>query len=141
MNTIDSSKVTATTLQGLSAHDAIDFIRAAYPAEVVKTHKRPRLLERDHTANDAIEYAKDLSKYEHAKDLYDSQEKERDTEINRLNDLLENYLKEQSGLTRLPQATQARVWGYAWDKGHAYGYTEVWSYLNDLVDLFDGIEF
>lgn len=32
----------------------------------------------------------------------------------------------------------SRMYGYAWDKGHAYGYMEVYYYFQDLVEVFNG---
>lgn len=102
--------------------------------------KKPR--EPDYTVTDAQRFAfemetyeKDLTEYENQKKFYAE-----------MQDELDIYLKQrvwnEAGLAsiNLSQERKEKIWDYAWEQGHSYGYYEVYSYLNDLVDLFNGIK-
>jgi len=90
------------------------------------------------TSEQALKYAQDLAKYEDAILQYKSKKAEYDAQYNILNTILEQYIWNISGLTKLvPEDRQRKVWNLAWEKGHSNGYYEVYLELCQLVELFD----
>lgn len=39
----------------------------------------------------------------------------------------------------LPEVLVERMWGYAWQEGHAFGYANVEAVLSDLDEMFRGL--
>lgn len=39
-------------------------------------------------------------------------------------------------LETIPEQYREKIYNFAWDLGHAYGYKEVLLYLQDLADIF-----
>lgn len=46
------------------------------------------------------------------------------------------FIQDEAGLNSVPEQYRLKVFGYAWDKGHAYGYYEVYNKLVSLIDIF-----
>jgi len=40
---------------------------------------------------------------------------------------------------RIPEPFRQYAWDTAWDEYHAYGYTEIFARLTDIVDVFEKI--
>lgn len=72
----------------------------------------------------------ELSSYREKKDFYLS-------ERHRLHSLLEDKVKEDSGLNQIPEQYRDKVYSYAYQKGHGSGMSEVKCYLEELVEIFN----
>lgn len=114
---------------------AADFLRSEYPPYPNKP-KKP-FLGKDHTSKDATEYSKLLSEYEADMVTYRTEKHAYSTEVNKLDNVFEDYMKEISGFYNLPEKMQEKIWRKAWEDGHSSGYTEVYYHLRELVNLFD----
>ena len=122
-------------LNGKSVHENIVLAQAAYKPYPLPMLK-PFLLNRNATITEAKEYAVALEEYEKQKPAYDIAKKEVQ-EYNRKIDLaVGDYIKEESGLTKLPEHTQAKVWRKAYEDGHSNGFYSVYQELEELVELF-----
>lgn len=129
---------TKKSFEGLSIHDAINYTKEL--VSVLPTLNKPRrpVLVPNCTSEEATVFAEDLKKYESIKDLYLEDRKARGDESSKIYDVLEDHLKEESGMyDNVPEHMWDKVWNYAWEKGHSSGYSEVYSYLQELVELFE----
>lgn len=45
---------------------------------------------------------------------------------------------EEAGLSHLPEEIQGRIFAKAWGKGHSFGNSEVFNYLLEYSELFEG---
>jgi len=73
------------------------------------------------------QYTIELEKYHAALKLYRE-------ESNRLERLFKIEALEEVGLSDHPKAD--KIFAYAWEQGHAYGYSEVFIHLRDIAELF-----
>lgn len=71
--------------------------------------------------------------------LYDDEVKRLNTEKNKVRDKLTNEIYdaivEYVGKKHINREKATKIWGYAYDKGHSYGYNEVLTYLYEIADL------
>jgi hypothetical protein len=51
--------------------------------------------------------------------------------------LIEEFIKSESGLKKIPKEYQDKVWSNAYNDGHSDGYYEVYLKLISLVEIFD----
>lgn len=49
-------------------------------------------------------------------------------------------LEDETGSDRFPEAFRSRLWGYAWQEGHAYGYESVANQYRELMEMMDGFD-
>ncbi len=75
------------------------------------------------------EYQKLSKEYETNNDFYESESK-------RLYDILDDIIREDSGLNGIPEQYRDKVYSYAYENGHSSGYIEIYNYLLDLVEIF-----
>lgn len=94
-------------------------------------------LSRKPTAEEARYYARQLDIYE-ANKLAIKEQKELTKEIRqKAFEDFENYVKDLAGLFDIPEQYQANVWSLAYQRGHSSGYSEVYTNLVDLVEIFN----
>lgn len=75
----------------------------------------------------------DFSKYENKVEYSRQNRTAWRDENNRLTELFKNDLFQEFGVQNNPKREKA--WLIAWDKGHAMGFSEVYSEFSDLVEL------
>lgn len=129
-------KITRQDLEKLNVYEAIVYVGGLEP-EYIQRPSKP-ILASKHTAVEVKEYAKNLEQYDIDLAEYSVKEKA-DNEVRiALNEVLEDYIKDMSGLYDIvPKANQNKVWAYAWQQGHSSGYSEIYNYLQELVELFE----
>jgi hypothetical protein len=81
-------------------------------------------------------YAEDLAAYEAEKEVYDKAAREAQDHNRKVYALIENLIREESGLNFIPEQYRDRVYAHAWQTGHSSGYSEVYNHLCELVDIF-----
>lgn len=55
-----------------------------------------------------------------------------------ISELIEEFVKVDSGLTTVvPEKYRDKIYRIAWDRGHSSGYSEVYNYLIELVEVFE----
>lgn len=95
-------------------------------------------LNKNHTSDDAKIYAKALAEYEKIKLENEAHNKELRPYNQKVTELLENFMKEVSGLNKnVPEKSRDKVWSKANYDGHSSGNGEVFTILIDLIDLFE----
>ena len=127
------------TLEGLSVHQAESEIRV-YLSILHSKEVRPiRPILHTNTPN-----KEELEEYNSKLDVYTKESAEYEKSVNaykeefvRLYGLLEDMIKEDSGLNTIPEQYRDKVYSYAYQQGHSSGYGEVYNYLLDLVDIFE----
>jgi len=123
-------------LENLSVYEAEKQIKNYLRTFQVSKPKEPLLASNKPTKENIDDYAKkleqynlDLVKYKIENDFFKS-------EYKRLYELLEDLIKENSGLNNIPEQYRSKVYQYACQQGHGSGYGEVYGYLLDLVGIF-----
>jgi predicted RNase H-like nuclease (RuvC/YqgF family) len=131
-------KITAKKLEDMFGEDvyaAIKHVRENHidwPERPVK----PRLAS-NHSAVDAKQYTKDLEKYETANASYKVELSKIQEHNSDMDSELEIFMKEASGLNKhVPEEKRGKLWSKAWEDGHSSGYSDVYTHLCELVDLF-----
>ena len=125
-------------IDGLNIYEAQDKIREYLSSLFVSKPSVPKLKSNSPSQEEMkiysealLSYEKDLEDYRYKNDFY------REERI-RLYDLLEDKVKEESGLNDIvPEEYRAKVYSYAYQQGHGSGYSEVYNYLLDLVNIFE----
>lgn len=85
----------------------------------------------------AQKYAEELAVYEANNEIY-KQEKEKAQEHNRKVDtLIENLIREESGLNSIPEQYRDKVYRHAYQTGHSSGFSEIYNHLLDLIEIFE----
>lgn len=88
------------------------------------------------TAQDHLDYAKELKVYEEEMEAYRTLRAECAAHNFAIEQEVETRIKEDSGLNSIPEQYRDKVWRYAWEEGHSAGYHEVQIHLINLVDIF-----
>lgn len=83
------------------------------------------------------EYAVKLEQYEEELREYNKHYKEYKELSSRIEELKERYIRFESGLNKIPEQYQDKVYNYAYEAGHSNGYSEVLNELYDLVQIFN----
>lgn len=89
------------------------------------------------TVEDAKIVLSQLEEYERLKKIYDQDLIAIEAFNAEIEEAVFAFMKEESGLLTIPKQYQDGVYGYAWNQGHAYGHSEVYSHLQELVKIFD----
>lgn len=119
-----------------SVYDVIEFAENTFQVEFPARLTKP-LLTSNPTSEDAMEFAKKLAEWEVALPVFHADVNQRMDHNQKVDLLIEEYIKRESGFYDIPKRSQSKVWNKAWEDGHSSGYGEVYSHLRELVDLFD----
>jgi hypothetical protein len=123
-------------LEKYTAYEACEHIRKLEPLYTSRPSKPT--LKINASSSEAKQYATELEQWEISLVEYTANKEIRDIEARQLYDVLEDYLKEESRFYQyVPKESQNKVWSYAWKQGHSLGYSQVYNYLLELVDLFE----
>lgn len=116
-------------------YDMIDLIQNSNKYEYSDKPIKPKL-KHPHTSSDVAVYANELIKYETELKAYEENLGKYQIERYRLNDLIEKFIREESGLNYIPVQYRDKVYSYAYSEGHSNGYYEVYNKLLSLVEIF-----
>ena len=95
------------------------------------------ILKNSSDINEVENYAELLKKYNQDLINYKKECEIWATKYDQIEDLIVKYIKEKSGLFNIPEKYQNHVFSLAYEYGHSSGYGSVYSYLVDLVRIFD----
>jgi len=112
--------------------DQLQKFRYSYPVTPIK----PRLAIK-HTADEATRYSIDLKDYEREMEIYNAEKKEIIAHNNKVDKLIEDWVKEDTGLNDIPAQYRDKVYSLAYSHGHSGGHREIRNYLIDLVNIFN----
>ena len=111
--------------------------------EFPKGHAKPYLKREDQHDVEKVEaYAKELKKYKDETPAYMEARRKYSEETERLTVLFEVDALREVGLTFGPNheahPAAQRAFDYAWEQGHAYGYSEVFNHLLQIAEVILG---
>lgn len=124
------------TLEGLTIYKAESEIREYLNTLWVDKPREPLLNSNKPTKEDIDSYTTKLELYSTDLAGFKTKNEFYKSENSRLYSLLEDLIKEESGLNEIPEQYRAKVYSYAYQQGHSSGYSEVYNYLLDLVGIF-----
>lgn len=124
-------------IEGLSIYEAEKQIKEYLSPLFVSKPVQPKLKSQTPTEEELKVYKTQIREYEVALDKYKTEDAFYRKEGSRLFDLLEEKIKEDSGLNDIPEQYRNKVYSYAWEQGHSSGFGEVYNYLCSLVNIFN----
>lgn len=101
-----------------------------------KRNPKP-MLPTKHGAAEVLKYADQLKEWEDSKEIYDNKIKIRKERESNIISIVESFIKDESGLDKIPKQYQDKVYYRAYSDGHSNGYYEVYLKLVELVEIFD----
>jgi len=116
-------------------YKAIEWAQKQY-GEYPKAPKRP-VLQSKHTSEEAKNYVVLLEQYEKDDTEYKTQKDLWTTNKRKVNDVIEQFIKNQAGLDTVPEQYREKISAKAYADGHSNGYYEVFQHLCSLVDIFN----
>ena len=125
------------TLEGLSVYEAEKEIREYLTDLYVTKPFVPKLKSNTPNSEEMKIYSDSLLEFEKALEQYKFKNDFYKIESSRLYALLEEKIKEDSGLNDIPKQYRDKVYSYAYELGHSSGYGEVYHYLCNLVNIFE----
>jgi len=124
--------------EGHSVMELLEYLQGENPHRFNNPEKPKKpSINYSHTSIEAKQYAKDLEIWEELIRNYEKEKevwREKDNEINLL---MRSFIIKESGLDKIPEQVQEKVWRKAYEDSNSAGYYEVYQNLNELVDLFD----
>jgi len=88
------------------------------------------------TPSELRAYADAVEEYEKYNRKREAASKKQRDAVPNTGELLEGFIRHASGLNDIPKQYQDKVYRIAWDRGHSSGYSEVYYYLVELVEIF-----
>lgn len=82
-------------------------------------------------------YAEAMEKYENYEVAKEEARKIQSEEAINVYEIIVEFIKEKSGLNTIPEKYREKVYRFAYENGHSSGYTEVYYYLQELVEIFE----
>ncbi len=124
-------------IDGLSIYEAESKIREYLRELYVSKPKEPSLKSLKPTEEDMTLFLSEKEKYKIDLEEYKIKNTFYGDESMRLYPLLEEKIKDDSGLNSIPEQYRDKVYSYAYEQGRGSGYGEVYHYLCNLVEIFD----
>lgn len=115
----------------------IDLIQNSNKFDYPTTPYLPRLKSTSPTESEVIEYVSKREKYDSDLEQYRKMKTLYDAEKNRLDILIEEFIKDYSGLNDIPEMYRGKVYSIAYSDVHSYGMAEVYNKLTSLVEIFN----
>lgn len=82
-------------------------------------------------------YLEKKKEYDNLMSSYPTIEKSAQENNSKIIEAIEDFIRKESGLTEIPKQYQDKVYSYAYQQGHSYGYCEVFNILLNLVEIFE----
>lgn len=125
------------TLQAFGNVDAaIEYAKTQYGAYPKENLRKPVLPVR-HDSELIAKYYAEYMEYEKALEMSNKKQKAYQYKVNEINEIIIDFIKEESGLNTIPEQYRANVYSKAYEKGHGFGFYEIYSELCSLVELFN----
>lgn len=134
-NTVDDI-ISSYNSDSMSIHDITNKVISSNEYKYPETLVIPKL-SHNHTSVDAKKYAEDLELYENEKKSYHEKLNLHRNESYRLESLIEEFIKEESGLNTIPEYYREKVYSYAYEQSRSNGYSELFNTLRDLIYIFE----
>lgn len=137
---IKETKLTVQYLEEYFGDNVSAAIKHARETQTLKYPDKPAKPSpgKNITSAEVRVYADLLEAYEKELKIYNKNLGAYQKESTEINNIIEEYMKEISGLNSIvPADRRDKVWGKAWSDGHSSGYYEVYTYLRELVNIFE----
>ncbi len=121
--------------QTQSIENAISFAKDSY-GEYPSRPKKP-ILKHNANSTEVLEYADLLKIWETDNENYKAAIEEYNKTKTQINQVLEDFIKDEACLNTIPEQYRENVYAKAWNDGHSNGYYEVYCQLVSLVEIFD----
>ena len=121
-------------LKGSTIGEVIEWARGMKPMYPSCKVKKPTLLP-NHTVEQIDAYREAFKEYTKANEIYQKEKQEFQDASTAIDNAVEEFIKEESGLLDLPEDKRNKVWAKAYEDRHGSGFLEVYHELCDLVDL------
>jgi hypothetical protein len=118
-----------------SVENAIQFAKDSY--DEYPSQPRKPFLKNNANSTEVLEYAELLKNWEIDNGNHKVNVENYRKNINQINEVIVEFIKDESGLNSIPEQYREKVYAKAWSDGHSNGYHEVYSELVSLVELFD----
>jgi len=95
---------------------------------------KPPVLPKNPTPDDYRKHATALEGHADVVETFNKARQAYDNEECRIDNLAMEAMLKDVGLDKHPK--RAKIYYYAWERGHSGGYNDVWCVLCDIADLF-----
>lgn len=96
---------------------------------------KPRL-QKTHTKDQVLYYAKELEKYETEYEIYEKLKIQYDQQFQRMSEIMTEWVKKEALFHNVPEEYRDKVFAKAYSDGHAHGWSSIYNHLLELVDIF-----
>ena len=110
----------------------MDFEKYKSKLHILLNPTKPRLPAK-HTAEELQKYAEELKVYEEELIKVKNANAEYQADSNKLQDQFKHDALEETGFLGHP--LEKKAWNFAWEHGHANGYSEVFYWLCELTNM------
>ncbi len=121
--------------QGIYLSDVINQILSTN--KLPKRPQEPKLNTTTPTKEQIKLYQTLSDNYPNLVEKYLKEKEKYRVEDKRIQDEIKEAIWEDTGLCFIPEQYREKVWSFAWNKKHSYGYAELINFLQDLVDIFE----
>ena len=122
--------------QGESIYTAIEFALSQHKAYPDAPHKPSK--DKIQTSAEARFYADALDAFEEKHAIYKQEIVAVQKYNNEVDEVIVNFIKDESGLFTIPEQYQDKVYSLAYSDGHSDGFYSVYQRLRALVEIFEG---
>ena len=124
------------TLQAFgNVNTAIEHAKCQYGAYPTENLRKP-ILPVKHNSEVIAKYYAEYMEYEEALKKANNKQKAYRYKVNEINEVIIDFIKEESGLNTIPQQYRDKVYNKAYENGHGMGFYEIYLELCSLVDIF-----
>jgi hypothetical protein len=109
----------------------------AYKPELPKKPKKP-VMKEPFSGETAYQFAVEVEQWEKDVESYDDRVRKYAADKKALDEWAKLALLSDVGIVSHPKVDM--IWGWAWDKGHASGWYEVYEWLVEIVDFLEEYE-
>lgn len=133
-------------MEKLTVQDLLENFNSVYKGIVYAEYQKPPCpskpekpyLSHNHNIDDVEQYKNELKVYLAEKYLYETTLSKYLAEVQEINEIIEEYIKQSSGFYEIvPAQYQQRVYEKAYAEGPPNGYHEVYVCLINLIEIFE----
>jgi len=99
--------------------------------------KKPTINIKDADSETVLKYSEKLKKWESDMCVYQNKFNEYKDVRSMVDNMIVKLISYMSGLNKIPEQYQEKVYAIAYSHGHSYGYYEVYLKLCELVEIFE----
>lgn len=124
------------TLQAFgNINTAIEYATMQYGAYPANNLRKPVLAVK-HDSEVIAKYYAEYMEYEKAVVKANNKQKAYRYKVNEINEVIIDFIKEESGLNTIPEQYRDKVYSKAYENGHGNGFYEIYLELCSLIDIF-----